>query len=309
MKRFLKWGLVLLASLIVILMCTAVVISYVNRPYARAVYDRIKRILDKDFYDHLYLGSSFEIINLDTMDIHSYMKKDQEELPASLSKLFTIDYALSVLSLDEQITISPTALDMQKADSSTAHLQEGDILSVYDIICAMVLPSGNDAAYSLAIYTGGKLDPDAKNDEERYQSFMKNLDRYLSEQGYKHTHFTDAAGYDSNDTTSAEDLTKVAAKLLKNDKFAEIVAKETYRAKSIKGNVYNWNTTNQFMQQDNRYFTERVKGVKTGSFDGRYNLCVYYTSSSDNHYLLVSFGSESDSRRYVDVQNLLHNLP
>ncbi|HGC6237874.1 TPA: D-alanyl-D-alanine carboxypeptidase, partial [Enterococcus faecium] len=99
MKRFLKWGLVLLASLIVILMCTAVVISYVNRPYARAVYDRIKRILDKDFYDHLYLGSSFEIINLDTMDIHSYMKKDQEELPASLSKLFTIDYALSVLSL------------------------------------------------------------------------------------------------------------------------------------------------------------------------------------------------------------------
>lgn len=41
MKRFLKWGLVLLASLIVILMCTAVVISYVNRPYARAVYDRI----------------------------------------------------------------------------------------------------------------------------------------------------------------------------------------------------------------------------------------------------------------------------
>ena len=26
------------------------------------------------------------------------------------------------------------------------------------------------------------------------------------------------------------------------DKFAEIAAKETYRAKSIKGNVYNWNT-------------------------------------------------------------------
>jgi D, D-carboxypeptidase, putative len=26
------------------------------------------------------------------------------------------------------------------------------------------------------------------------------------------------------------------------DKFAEIAVKETYRAKSIKGNVYNWNT-------------------------------------------------------------------
>ena len=26
------------------------------------------------------------------------------------------------------------------------------------------------------------------------------------------------------------------------DKFTEIAAKETYRAKSIKGNVYNWNT-------------------------------------------------------------------
>lgn len=50
------------------------------------------------------------------------------------------------------------------------------------------------------------------------------------------------------------------------DKFAEIDAKETYRAKSIKGNVYNWNTTNQFMQQDSRYFTEDVKGAKTKNF-------------------------------------------
>lgn len=50
------------------------------------------------------------------------------------------------------------------------------------------------------------------------------------------------------------------------DKFAEIDAKETYRAKSIKGNVYNWNTTNQFMQQDSRYFTEGVKGAKTKNF-------------------------------------------
>ena len=50
------------------------------------------------------------------------------------------------------------------------------------------------------------------------------------------------------------------------DKFAEIAAKETYRAKSIKGNVYNWNTTNQFMQQDSRYFTEGVKGAKTKNF-------------------------------------------
>jgi len=42
----------------------------------------------------------------------------------------------------------------------------------------------------------------------------------------------------------------VAAKLLIKNKFAEIAAKEPYRAKSIKGNVYNWNTANQFMQQD-----------------------------------------------------------
>lgn len=112
-----------MVPLIVILMCVVAVVTYVNRPFARAVYDKIERILNKDFYDNIYLGSSFEIINLDTMNIHSYMKKDQEELPASLSKLFTFDYALSVIKLDEQITISPTAIAMQKAGSSTAHLR------------------------------------------------------------------------------------------------------------------------------------------------------------------------------------------
>ena len=48
----------------------------------------------------------------------------------------------------------------------------------------------------------------------------------------------------------------------------EMLAYTTFRdtTKSIKGNVYNWNTTNQFMQQDSRYFTEGVKGAKTKNF-------------------------------------------
>ena len=50
--------------------------------------------------------------------------------------------------------------------------------------------------------------------------------------------------------TIPENPLLVAAKLLIENKFAEIAAKEPYRAKSIKGNVYNWNTANQFMQQD-----------------------------------------------------------
>ena len=45
------------------------------------------------------------------------------------------------------------------------------------------------------------------------------------------------------------------------DKFAEIAAKKTYRAKSIKGNVYSWNTTDQFMQQDGRYGRVLKSGV------------------------------------------------
>lgn len=81
MKRFLNWGLVFLVPLVVILMRVVAVVTYVNRPFARAVYDKIERILNKDFYDNTYLGSSFEIINLDTMNIHSYMKKIKKNYP------------------------------------------------------------------------------------------------------------------------------------------------------------------------------------------------------------------------------------
>ena len=46
-----------------------------------------------------------------------------------------------------EVTISEDAADM---DGTSGHLREGDVLTVWDLAHAMMLPSGNDAAVTLA---------------------------------------------------------------------------------------------------------------------------------------------------------------
>ena len=47
-----------------------------------------------------------------------------------------------------------------------------------NLFAAMLVPSGNDAAYVVADYCGGLLSPQAKNSQERINAFMEHLNDY-----------------------------------------------------------------------------------------------------------------------------------
>jgi serine-type D-Ala-D-Ala carboxypeptidase (penicillin-binding protein 5/6) len=66
------------------------------------------------------------------------------------------------MSLDSLIRITSSAAAL---NGTTAHLIADDRLTIHELMYAMMLPSGNDAAQSLALYFGaylhtkGKIDP------------------------------------------------------------------------------------------------------------------------------------------------------
>jgi hypothetical protein len=73
--------------------------------------------------------------------------------PASITKLLTCHVVLQYLDPADKVTVGD-AMNLVQFDSSLADLKEGDELTVEQLVAAMMLPSGNDAAQVAAVAAG-----------------------------------------------------------------------------------------------------------------------------------------------------------
>lgn len=227
--------------------------------------------------------------------------------PASLAKLFSVAFVSEKQDLKTPVPVRREALAKVKKHSSLAHLKAGEVLSLHDIFAAMLIPSGNDAAYVLADYYGGLLAPQAKSYQERQAAYLKGLHRYMQKQGWKHTKLYDPSGYDYQATTTANDLYGVTRILLQKDWFRELMTQVTYKARLIKGQEKTWLTTNPFMNPKEVVYRPEVQGIKTGSLDGQNHLILHYVKG-DQDYLFLSLGARSKAARIQNMEILLRLL-
>ena len=75
--------------------------------------------------------------------------------PASITKIMTALVVIENCSLDEMVTFSHNAVYNVEAGSSSAGLDEGDVLSVRDCLYALLLKSANESANALAEHVAG----------------------------------------------------------------------------------------------------------------------------------------------------------
>ena len=199
-----------------------------------------------------------------------------------------------------------TAIQLTKPGSSVANIDAKKYF-LHNLFAAMLVPSGNDAAYVVADYCGSILSPQAKNSQERINVFMEHLNNYLQNQGYENTILYDPSGYDVNALTTVSDLKSVSTHLLEKQWFRDIVSKSNYTATLPDGSTQTWRNTNTFLDQTSEYYNENVKGIKTGSLSNDYNLVVLYQQHG-KEFLICSLGSQSDSSRYDDVNYILKTI-
>ena len=95
------------------------------------------------------------MVNLDTDIVIVSKNADKKLTPASTTKIMTAYIIVRNANLDDMVTVNAEAVD-QPSDSSVAHLKEGDVISVRDLLYGLMLPSGNDAAIMLADYYSGR---------------------------------------------------------------------------------------------------------------------------------------------------------
>ena len=246
------------------------------------------------------------VVNLSDGDIFISKKANEQRLPASLAKLFVIEYASTIANLDDIVSVSTEALAMTKAGSSVANIQEKDYF-LHNLFAAMLVPSGNDAAYVVADYCGGILSSQADSSEERVRIFMEKLNGYLQENGYKNTVLYDPSGFDMSALTTVLDIKAVVDRLLEKDWFRDIISQHSYTATLPDTSTQTWKNTNTFLDPESDYYNKNVIGVKTGSLSDDYNLVVLYQQHG-KEFLICSLGSQSNSSRYDDVTYIIKTI-
>jgi D-alanyl-D-alanine carboxypeptidase (penicillin-binding protein 5/6) len=244
-----------------------------------------------------------------------YQKNSTERRePASTTKIMTYIVASEhIKDLDgTKITVSKVIVDkLLGTGSSLSGIKENDVLTAYQLLNCLLVPSGNDAALVLADYVGnGDID-----------AFVDMMNQKAKELGCTGTHFANPHGlHDENHYTTADDLAKITKYAMSLPHFTEISSQTRYTYKPAGGpdasKSRTLSTTNYLIDKNalgGKYFYTYAKGIKTGHHDES-GYCLVSSATADGYtYLCVALGApdidkngkEITSRgEMIDTKNL-----
>ncbi len=205
---------------------------------------------------------------------------------ASTTKLMTAYLALQALPFEEKLTVPPYS---PAPAESVAGLMTGEKLTVRDLITAMMLPSANDAAFTVAVGVAGSEG-----------AFVGEMNRAAKDLGLGDTSYANPIGLDAiGNYSSAVDLLKLTELLMADKRFRRIVSEPEAELTSgaMPRTVVNRNT---LLLSD-----PSVDGVKTGhTLDAGYVLVA--SAKRDGVPLLsVVLGAPSEAARDEASEQLL----
>ena len=248
------------------------------------------------------------VMNKDT-DALLYQKNGTDRIaPASTAKMITALTVLEYCSPEEEMRVG-AEIEMIHSDSSTAWLMKGDTLTVRQLLIALMLPSGNDAAYTLAVNTGKVIAGDNSLSNQQAAQIAAALDRGkydvtvidLHRRDWHYTapdsNFVVPDGYDAEGQyTTAYDLAIIAKACLEDPIISEIVASNTSYEKWPNGREVTYNNSNELLDPNSPYYRPEVIGLKTGT-SSLGGACVVSAAVIDGEtYICVVMGSTKESR-------------
>lgn len=236
-----------------------------------------------------------------------FSKNPEEKIqPASLTKLFVIDYIYTIFNDNDVVNVDEDILSIVPEDSSVANLTPGKYY-VSNLVAAMLVPSGNDAAYALCYAAASKLtEATTLSPQEGLNLFISYLDNYLKNEGYNDTSISNCSGFSYEDKSSCNDLLKVSIKLLENNNIKRIINSPIYYCSNVDGTNFEWINTNRCLHKNSIFYDQRITGFKTGSLDSIYNLISVI--ENDDEIILISLASPDNINRYYSNLYLMKEI-
>ena len=206
---------------------------------------------------------------------------DRKSLIASTTKIMTALVVCEQCNVLDRMRIPKEAVGIE---GSSMYLQEGEVLTVQELLYGLMLHSGNDAAVALAVYCGGTV--------EGFVEMMNDKARYL---GLNNTHFANPNGLDHPDHYStARDLAVLAAYAMENCVFARTVSTKTLTVGQ------------RYMKNHNKllWMVDGADGVKTGFTRAAGRVLVSSATRDGRRLVAVTIHAPND---WQDHQKLLED--
>lgn len=232
------------------------------------------------------------LIEVSTGEVLYEFNSHEKLAPASMTKMMSLLLIMEALENGsikptDMITTSKNASDM---GGSQILLEEGEKMSVDDLLKGITIASGNDAVVAMAEAIGGSE-----------ANFVNMMNKKVNDLGLKDTHFQNSHGLDAeNHYSSAYDMAMIAKELVRHEKILEYSSiYETYLRTGTDRQTWLVNT-NKLVR-----FKEGVDGLKTG-YTGDSGYCLTATMKKDNmRVIAVAMGEPSSTTRNSEVGSML----
>lgn len=236
-------------------------------------------------------AKSAMLIEANTGAVLFEQNADESASPASVTKIMTLLLVMEALEeerikLDDNVMISDNAASM---GGSQVFLEEGESMSVEELIKCTVIASANDAALALAEHVSGSE-----------QSFVAAMNARAKALGLKNTAFENVTGLD--DTTeyhysSARDIAIMSRELIKYKLITDFAS---LWQDSIRNGEFTLTNTNRLV----RYY-DGCNGLKTGS-TAKAGYCISAAAKRGEMQLIaVVMGAKTRDERNAAARELL----
>ena len=221
-----------------------------------------------------------------------YAQNEHEALePASVTKVMTLLLTMEAiekgsLHYDDVVTVSAYAASM---GGSHVYLSEGEQITVDDLLKAVCVASGNDAAVALAECVAGVT-----------ELFVEQMNTRAKELGMTDTHFVNCTGLTAKGhVTSAYDIALMSRELL--TRHPDIRRFTTIWTDTIRGGAFGLANTNKLIR-----FYDGATGLKTG-YTTSAGYCISATAEREGMELIaVIMKGETADKRNTDAKALLN---
>lgn len=242
-------------------------------------------------YAGLYEASSFSVL---------YEKEAQTAIPpASLAKVLTAITALTYVPSDTVFTVG-SEQDLVPKRSSLCLIKKGHKLTLHQLITGMLIASGNDAAYTVAVNTARfVMNKNDVSDKEALSYFVVLMNSVAKTAGAQSSNFINPDGFDCDGQyTTVRDLALIGRYAMSFKEINEIVSCAEKYVVFRSGENVTWKNSNQLLHSDSPYYFPEATGMKTGTtvLAGK---CLMATAEiNDKIYITVVAGCNTEEDRY-----------
>ncbi len=232
-------------------------------------------------------------------------QQNQRLYPASTTKILTALLAVEYGDLDDIITVGEE-VQMLAWDGSKAGLEEGEVITLQNLVYGLLINSGNDAANTIAVHIARKVSGESLDTQEALDYFGGLMNQRAREAGAKNSHFVNPHGYhDPLHYSTPYDMALIGRAAMENELFCEAISVTFVKTAFWTSKLPRfWVSKNKLINEKfSECYYENAVGSKTG-YTAKAGHCLVSFASKNGQNLVTAVMKTESGEQWAETRGL-----